>query len=427
MNEKEEILKRLLVEHPIHEMVKFSEIDIQEKLTTTIGRNRKKLGLGIYPLEKINLPITYKAIEPDKIKFIPLEMEKELSGLQILQRHPTGREYAHLLSGKSKFPIFEDAKGQILSMPPIINSHLTGKITGKTRDVFVECTGTDLKIIQKTLNIFTTILAEMKGEIYQMSIKDKKTFVTPNLTSAKEKISLKNTNKLIGIELNEKQLKKLLEKMGHKYNKTQVEIAAWRTDILHEVDLIEDVIIAYGYDNLTPEIPEISTIGQEDKNETLKRKISEILTGIKYLEVSNYHLTNKKNQFAKMGIPEKKETGFIEIEKSKTDYNILRKNLSHYLLKNLSENVDSEYPQKIFEIGKVFEDNIEKEKLSIALTPGNFTELKQTLEYLCNMLKEKIKLEEANDFPNWFIDGRTARIKIENKEIGFIIQIYKRI
>ncbi len=403
-------------------------VDIQEKLTTTIGRNRKKLGLGIYPLEKIKLPITYTALEPDKIKFIPLEMEKELSGLQILQRHPTGREYAHLLSGKTKFPIFVDSANQILSMPPIINSHLTGKITEQTKEVFVECTGTDLNIIQKALNIFTTALAEMNGKVYQMIIKDKKSFATPNLTPTKEKISLVNTNKLLGITLNEKQIKKLLEKMGHNYNKTSVDVAAWRTDILHEVDLIEDVAIAYGYDNFKPEIPEIATTGQEDSNETIKRKIAEILTGMGLLEVSNYHLTNKREQFTKMGIPEKKERGFIEIEKSKTDYTILRKDLTHYLLKNLSENVDSEYPQKIFEIGKVFDsDTSEKEKLCIALTPGNFTELKQTLEYLFRMLNKKINLEEVDNPPIWFINGRVAKIKLENKEIGFLGEIHPKI
>lgn len=403
-------------------------IDIQEKLTTTIGRNRKKFGLGIYPLEKIKLPITYKAIEPDLIKFIPLEMEKEMNALQILQRHPTGRAYAHLLSGKTQFPIFVDSENQILSMPPIINSNTTGKITESTKEAFVECTGTDLNTLQKALNIFVTALAEMGGKVYQMNIKDKKTFATPNLTPSKEKISLLNAEKLIGVTIKEKELKNFLERMGHNYKDGIVEVAAWRTDILHEVDLIEDIAIAYGYDNLKPEIPEIASIGQEDSNEIIKRKIADILAGLGIMEMSNYHLTNKKNQFEKMGIPEKKESGFIEVEKSKTEYNILRKDLTHYLLKNLSENVDSEYPQKIFETGKVFGiDTSEKEKLCIAFAPGNFTELKQTLEYMFRMIDKQIKIEEPSNFPLWFVDGRVARVLMEGKEIGFIGEIHPKI
>ena len=138
-------------------------IDIQEKLHGTLGRNRKKVAIGIYPLEKIKLPITYKALEPDKIKFFPLEMDREMSGLEILQRHPTGRDYAHLLAGKEKFPIFIDAGKNILSMPPIINSHLTGKIEETTKEVFIECSGFDFFVLSKCLNILITTLAEMGG------------------------------------------------------------------------------------------------------------------------------------------------------------------------------------------------------------------------------------------------------------------------
>jgi len=406
-------------------------IEIQEKLHITVGRKRKKVAIGIYPLEKIKLPIIFKALEPDKIKFIPLEMNKEMSGLQILQRHPTGRDYAHLLAGKEKFPIFIDSNQNILSMPPIINSQLTGKITEKTKNVFVECSGFDFEILKKCLNIIVTSLADMGGEIYQMELKYKKKEITPNLISEKTKISLENTNKLLGLNLNEKQLKLLIEKMGYNYNKSIVEIPAWRTDILHEVDLIEDVAIAYGYENFIPEIPKISTIGSENPKEIIKRKIAEIFSGLKMLEVSNYHLTNKKDEFTKMGISKTNEKDFIEVEESKTDYNILRKYLTPYLLKNISENIDSEYPQSIFEIGKVFklqkEEINEKENLAVAITPGNFTEIKQALEYFLKMINIEIKIKEPEEFPLHFIEGRVAEIILENKRIGFIGEVHPKI
>jgi len=310
-------------------------IDIQEKLHMTVGRKRKKLAIGVYPLEKIKLPITYKAMEPDKIKFIPLESDKEMSGLQILQKHPAGREYADLLAGKTKFPIFIDADNNVLSMPPIINSQLTGKVTEQTKDVFVECSGFDFEILNKCLNILITSLADMGGKIYQMELKYKKPKITPDLSTEKNKISLENTNKLLGLTLTEKELKNLIEKMGHNYNKGEVETPSWRVDILHEVDLIGDVATAYGYDNFIPEIPSISTIGQENPKETAKRKISDILAGLGLLEISNYHLTNRKDQFTKMGFNEKQERGFLEVEESQTDSNILRKALTHYALKIL--------------------------------------------------------------------------------------------
>ena len=397
-------------------------IEIQEKIHMTLGRKRKKLAIGIYPLDKIKLPITFKAMEPDKIKFIPLEMDKEMSGLQILQRHATGREYAHLLAGKSQFPVFMDAEGEVLSMPPIINSHKTGKVETSTKEVFIECSGFDYGVLKKCLNILLVSLAEMGGKIYQMDINGSgvKEKLSPNLEPEKMKISLENTNKLLGLKLDEKNLKLLLEKMGHNYipKTKEVEIGCWRTDILHEVDLIEDVAIAYGYDKFIPEIPDISTTGKENYVESIKRKISYILSGLGMLEVSNFHLTTKKDLFSKMGFPEKISglgKGIVEVEGSKTEYNILRKDLTHYLMKIFSENVDSEYPQKIYETGGVFLDSdkgiLEKENLSVGISPGNFTEVKEILGYLNRMLGvSKFEVRESESLPSYFIDGRWEKL-----------------
>lgn len=407
-------------------------IDLQEKIHNTLGRKRRKVALGIYPLDKIKLPITFKAIEPDKIKFQPLEFPKEISGLEILQKHPTGKEYAPLLAGKTKFPIFIDSANNILSMPPIINSELTGKINIKTKELFIECSGSDIEILKKCLNIVITTFYDIGGEIYQMKIKGKISEITPNLDTEKKIFNIKNAEKLLGIKLNSKLVKNYLEKMGYNYDikKSEVEIPSWRTDILHEVDLIEDIAIAYGYDNFKPEIPEISTIGKESQKEIIKRKISEILIGLKMIEMSNYHLTTKKDQYSKMNILEKKEKNKIQVEESKTEYNLLRNSLTPYLLKNLSENINAEYPQKIFEIGKIFElenNIIEKEKLAIALTPGYFTESRQILEYLSKILDIKLKFKEPYKSPSYLIEGRVAEIEFENSKIGYLGEISPKI
>ena len=407
-------------------------IDMQERLHVTLGRKRKKAAIGIYPLEKIQLPITFKAVEPDKIKFTPLEMDKELSGLEILQRHPAGKEYSHLLAGKAKFPVFIDSKNQILSMPPIINSNITGKITSETKDVFIECSGFDMETLKTCLNIIVTCIADMGGRIYQMEISRggiRAKEITPDLTPRVMKISLENANKLLGTDINEKQLKNFLERMGYNYKNKIVEIPAWRADILHEVDLIEDIAIAYGYENFIPEIPKISTIGAENPKEKIKKNIAWILSGLGFLEVSSYHLTNKKKQIENMGLSEKEK--IIEVEESKTEYSILRRDLSQALLNILSENIDAEYPQKIFEIGKVFQNSpekiIEEDALALAITPGNFTEIKQVLEYLFRMLTLDLSFNEPIAKPPWFIDGRTAEISLNGKIIGFAGEVNPKI
>ena len=104
--------------------------------------------------------------------------------------------------------------------------------------------------------------------------------------------------------------------------------------------------------------------------------------------------------------------------------------MSHYLLKILSENSDSEYPQKIFETGKVFETNgkiTERENLAAAICPGNFTDVKQTTEHLGKMLNLDFEIKEADKIAGHFIEGRVGRIVFEGKEIGLIGEVHPRI
>jgi len=395
-------------------------IDLQEKIHGTYGRNRKKIAIGVYPLDKITLPIKLEARDPDDIKFKPLESQKEMTGKQILSSHPTGREYGNLLKNFDKYPVFVDAAGEILSMPPIINSEKTGKISKDTQDIFLECSGSDFPSLSKTLNILVTMFSDMGGNIYQMNLKHPKgSKITPDLDPQETHIKVDNVNKLLGLELTEKQISNYLEKMGHEYSRGTVLSPAWRTDILHENDLIEDVAIAYGYQNFDPLIPEISFEGSEDPKEVKKRKIAEILIGLRMLETSSYHLTTVQDQFKAMGIKSQEK---VEVEDSKTDYKILRSNLLHILLRILKENTDAEYPQKIFEMGTIFGDE-ESESLAIALAgkKSNFTEIKQVLDYLMKMIDLEYHLLAKDN--QAFIEGRCGEIKVGDKTIGYIGEV----
>ena len=398
-------------------------INVQEKLHSTLGRNRKKIAIGIYPFDKIKLPIKYEARKPDDIKFIPLDMDRELTGREILIKNSTGREYASLLESASKYPVFSDSSGKILSMPPIINSHETGKITSDTKEVFVECSGFDFSALKKTLNIIVTALADLGGKIYGVELDYGKKEITPDLSPAKMKIDLENVNTTLGLDLKEKDLEKLLSRMGYDYKSGRVSVPAWRTDILHEVDLIEDVAIAYGYENLEPEIPKVATIGEESKESKLRGKVTELLNGLGLMEISSFHFI--KQDEAKRIKFEK----HLEVENSKTDYKILRPNLLISALRILGENTDNEYPQNIFEIGRVFsldhkaESGIgEREHLFVALTPGNFTELKRILDYLMKMLGLEYQFHESEI--KELIHGRTGKIAFDGKEIGHIGEVH---
>lgn len=410
-------------------------IDIQEKLHNTLGRKRKKLAIGVYPLDKIKLPIRYCAKKPEEIVFRPLEAHDEMTGREILQSHPTGMKFADLLKNEEVFPIFMDANNKILSMPPIINSYDTGRVDENTKDLFIECSGSNLHYLKKTLNILVTALADMGGKICAMAVDDgKESFVSPNLDPQRVVFELSDIERTLGLKLAEKDILQYLEKMGIGIENDGANYVAlvpsYRTDILHWIDIAEEIAIAYGYENFESVIPQISTIAQENPAAVIKKTIANILSGLQLLECSSYHLTTRQN----VNVVYPGFTDFIEVEESKTEYNVLRNDLLTNLMKIISENSDSAYPQKIFELGKVFsidekeESGIrENENLSIAIADenANYTELKQILEYALRMLGKELVIEECEH--DGFIVGRVGKIVLDGKSIGFIGEIHPEV
>ncbi len=408
---------------------KIREImQVQEKLATTHGRNRKKSAYGIYPLESINFPITYIAKDHTQVHFQPLGFEKVIQASLVPETHPKGKTYAHLTQGWKKYPFFIDAKNNVMCMLPFTNSHDTGKVTTKTKDVFVECTGNDLNNIQFALNMITTTLADMGGEIYSLDIVyPDQTITTPNLTPTKMPFDLNYINKWLGLELNEKQAKNLLERMGYGYEKGTALIPAYRADILHQVDIAEDIAIAYGYENFTEEIPNVSTIGEEDPLEKFINVLRELFVGCGCIEVKNYHLLQKEqcnewlNQ-TNQGITLKNAVG---------EHNTLRHSILPSLLKTLSENQHNEYPQHIFETGHIFnlsnstETGIQETQtltLAICHDKADFTQIRQHLDLLLTLLGLEIKVKETAH--SSFIKGRVADIYIGKEKVGTIGEIH---
>ncbi len=403
-------------------------IDIQEKLHITYGRNRKKVAIGIYPFEKIKTPIKFMAQEPEKIIFQPLEFPRKLNALQILKQHPAGKDYGYLLEGKKKFPVFRDANNEVLSVPPIINSHKTGKINERTKDVFIECSGFDFNIMKKCLNMIVTALHEMHGKVCSMElIYGNKKFITPDLTPEEMKVDIDYINKLLGLNLKENEIKKLFERMGYSYRNKKVLIPAYRADIIHQADLAEDIAIAYGYENFKASIPHVATIAQEDKFEIFKNKISNLLVGLDLIETSTYNLTNKELQCKRMNT----NAPLIELANSiSSDYNVLRSWVLPSLMEILSNNKHHEYPQKIFTIGAIFKKNEnfdtnieENERLAVAIASEktDYTEIRQIMDYLFRSLGLKYEITEIEH--NSFIEGRVGRVIVNGKKIAYIGEI----
>ncbi|MBD3313524.1 phenylalanine--tRNA ligase subunit beta [Candidatus Woesearchaeota archaeon] len=409
-------------------------VQIQEKLHVTYGRNRKKAAIGIYPYERIKPPVYFFAGDPKKVRFIPLESDREMTGLEILSKHPAGREYAHLMEGLDKFAFFRDSEGKILSMTPITNSHDTGKITEETKEVFVECSGFDFDVLSICLNIIVTALSDMGGKIYSMDLEypDRK-LTTPNLSPKKMKLDLDYINRRIGLSIKESEAKRLLERMGYGYEKKNVLVPAYRADILHQADLAEDIAIAYGYENLKEDIPQVSTIGQEDELNVFARKAAEALTGLGLIETNTYNLIDKDVQTGMCNV----DMGVVElIDPVSSEYNSLRKWIIPSLLSVLKDNKHNEYPQRIFNIGTIFKKDkknrtesgvSEAVRLGVMLCSrtAGFTEIKQVLDFLMRMLDIDYSISETEH--DSFIPGRVGRVSVKGKDVAYIGEIHPNV
>ena len=403
----------------------ISLIQAQEKLHATFCRKRRKIAIGVYPLENIMEPIYFKAMKPDEILFTPLDESEVMNGNEILEKHPKGKEYARLLHGYEKFPVFIDSGKNILSMPPIINSAFSGKINLNTKDVFIETSGFNMKEQEKCLNMLVTILADMGGEIETVEIiYGSKKEVFPNLKPMKKKIPFAYANKLIGLNLKDNEIKKLLRRMGFGVEKDNLLVPPWRTDILHPIDIVEEVAIAYRYDALIPELPHIATIASEKKEEKLKEKFANSLIGFGLQEVITFHLTSKKIQDDYMGIDSKS----LQVENAlSSEWNILRSWLLPQLLHVLKNNTHNEYPQNIFELGDCFSGAKEESHVSVVLAhaAANFTEIKQIVGSFLAGIKSTCQLK-PQDHPS-FIPGRCVAIEMNKHEIGYLGEIHPRV
>jgi len=410
---------------------------VQEKLHDTFARGRKKAAIGIYPFDVIKTPIYYFAEDPKKVKFQPLEFPRELTGLEILSKHPTGRDYGHLLKGHKKFPFFKDANGEILSMPPIINSHKTGKVTEDTKEIFIECSGSDLTAIKYLLNILVTMFADMGGDIYSMTLEypDKK-IITPDLKPEERKIKVSYVNTLLGTNFSAKKIESLLTKMMYEAKATKdeikIKVTAFRTDIWHDVDIADDVARAYGFNNLEPRVKPVASIGQEDIEAEIRRDVEQVMIGLGYTGTFTFALTSKEEQYKNM---ELKDKPHIKLgHTSEKSLNMVRTWLIPEMIKVLVSNRNKSYPQKLFETAEVvipdkntdvLSKNMLKTAIITANTSANFTEIKQVVENLLDSFDLKYEILEAEH--ESFIIDRCAQVKIDGKVAGIMGEISPKV
>lgn len=412
-------------------------ITMQEDLHWILGRDRRKVAIGLHNLDVLRPPFRYIAAKGDEYSFTPLGSLRRMTLDEILEKHDKGLKYRHLLKDKPRYPLILDSRGEVLSFPPIINSVLT-ELTPGTKNLFIDITGLDLDALQKTLNILTTTLHDMDGKIEQVKIiYPERVIVTPNYKTRKWKIKLEYVNSLLGLNLSPLEISKALRNMRHgvKVSGKMIVVTPppYRIDIMHPVDFVEDVAIGVGYDYLRPKQPQVLTYGKYHLATKVEELIREIMLGFGYTEVMNFTLTNTVDEYEKMMV---KQTLHVKLlNPVSSDYTIMRTWILPSLMKTLSHNKGSLYPQKIFEIGDVIKpDPSLPERAAREMRLGcischvdaSYSEIKSICEeILRNLSIKEWKLEPYDQPP--FLEGRAAKIIVNSAEVGILGELHPQV
>jgi len=418
---------------------------LQDKLDQTNGRNRQKTSIGLYDFNLITPPLSYTVAKPAEISFVPLGFTEKMTLSEILERHPKGIEYGHIVKKHGVYPILLDAKRNVLSFPPIINSNDLGRVTEETHNLLIEVTGTAHETVLNTVMFVSLALIDRGGKAYSANVHyehDDLRVVTPDFASTQMILSVEYTNKILGLDLKGKQVSELLRTAGFgvenvSQESVEVSVPCYRTDVMHQVDLIEDVGIAYGYNNIEPVWRDLPTTGCVRPEQHLLDKARELMVGLGSQEILTYTMANPENLFLKMNVRDA-FVGLgrrVEIANPKVvTMTCLRNWLLPSLMEFLSGNKSVEFPQRIFELGKitVLDESQEtrtrdEDWLAAAVShpTANFSEIKSVLDAFFMNLGVEWQIKAVNH-PS-FIDGRVGTVIAGGVSLGFVGEVNPRV
>jgi phenylalanyl-tRNA synthetase beta chain len=441
-----------------------SLIQLQEKLHATMGRERAKGAIGVHDLTMLKgeapsgdgPAITYRGVGPDGDRFVPLDSDAELTPGQVLTDHPTGETYASIVEGYERYPAIYDEIG-LFSFPPVINGRRT-EVSTDSRDLFVELTGTDQWTIDRMCNVVCYALDARGATIEEVEVAyPDGTLTRPDLGVETKTVAHERIEGMLGIGLDTEETVDLFERSGLDAAVDtdgdavvyEVSIPPYRTDVLHPLDLIDDVGRAYGFNDLDPRYPDVATVGGRHERSTLEAAVRTSLVGLGFEDLLNFHMISAAENYGRMGLPGGPDAydpgidlttvvgaapGVTITEPYSEDYTMLRTWALPSLLMVLENNTHRPYPQDLAEIGLAAraaadENTGVAERRTVAAVvarhDATYEDAKSRLAALCNDVGATLETP-ATEHPT-FIEGRRAAVVIDGEPAGVIGEIHPRV
>ncbi|MBQ1662717.1 MAG: phenylalanine--tRNA ligase subunit beta, partial [Treponema sp.] len=432
---------------PIDEPMLKDIIQTQEKLCWNFGRKRKTISMGVYRQSQIKWPVHQTAADPDNTSFVPLQGTERQTLREIVQTHPKGKDYGWILKDFKKYPLLVDDNKEVLSMAPIINSAHLGAVEVGDSDLLVELTGDDMGSLMLSANIVACDFFDAGYKILPVKIHHAydtgfgTDVVTPYYYQPTTDARLCAINKKLGCDLTEAQVTDALKRMGNTVSVKKeggetiftVKPAPYRNDFLHEVDVIEDVMIGMDLDFFAPASPNDFTVGRLLPITVYSRKVKEIMAGMGYQEMIFNYLGSKKTYIDNMGISGE---NVIEIANPMSEnYQFIRPSIIASLFEAEAQSGNAVYPHKIFEVGKIaYIDPTEKQTgtrtiqslgFLTSANNANFNDAASEVSTLLYYLDHKYEVKETDD-PR-FIPGRQAGIIVNGKQVGIFGEVHPQV
>ena len=419
-------------------------MDHQEKLHFALGRGRQRASIGVHDFAALAPPFRVTAVEGDRT-FVPLACDQPMSVSDVLLQHTKGVEYAHLLEGMSKYPLILDKNDDVLSFPPIINGDHT-TVTHTTRDFFVDVTGWDERACEAALMLVCLQLAQRGGTVESVEIAtcDGRTITTPNGAGKTHAVPEELVENLLGRSFTDEEIHTAIQRMGGRFegrqpapndaparstsmavaragtNELMFTMPRWRFDLLHPVDLVEELAIGHGYEDLGTDVPKATLTAQPRIDHHLRRRLRTSMQGMGMMQIQSLTLSNQHDQFDSMRWMPAHEVTLIT-NPITVDHTMLRQHLLPGLLKLLAGNRHHDLPQSVYELGTVVRDHVNAERLAFitAERSGGFAAVRGRIQALCRDLGVDEWIAEpleAGDGP--WLAGRGAKVIINGTWVG---------
>ncbi len=420
-------------------------IQTQEKFGELFGRKRRTVSIGLYRLSQIVFPVTYALAKPEEARFTPLGFEEPLSLAEILARHPKGMEYGAILAGHERLPLLRDKDGRILSLPPIINSREVGEVQVGDRELFVEVTGTDLRMVILTLNILAVNLADRGATIgavevqYPYATDLGEILHTPLDFGKPRSIPIKTIEAALGQTLGAEAIRLALTGYGYEArasrDKVSVKLPPYRNDLMHAADVVEDVAISSGYGQFSPVMPSAFTVGGLSRLEELSDRIRDLMVGYGYQEMISNIMASRQELVSRMRLTGTEWDRIVEVDNPVSQtFSCLRQWIIPCLLRVEAASARAFYPHRIFEVGEVeipdpAHDTGSRTVLSLgallAHASASFSEIQSCLDLLFFYLECPYTLEPISH-PS-FLEGRAGRVVSEGRSLGLIGELHPEV